>query len=251
MIGAGRSSGEGLPSRPEQVMRNVLTIPAMLAVLYLPSTGAARAEVCNAEKYGGVVCGDGDKAIRVIDKTKSPSGKFAFAWRSADGVASGGRIPPDDIENLLIRVADGAVLAKLGGIYWANGEMRANRYDVVAAWSSDSRAVIEVSNDRWGTYSFAYYALDRGDKAATLDLRALLEPALKAKLPPNKRESHSFRVREDLPVKLEPGGRAQFTAMLYVPKSEASLDYSVRVDIALIKGQPKARIVSMQRARAP
>jgi hypothetical protein len=187
--------------------------------------------------------------MRVIDKTMSPSGKFAFAWRSAGGVAPGGQIPPDGVENMLIRVADGAVLAKLGGTYWANGEMRANRYDLVAVWSPDSRAVIEVSNDRWDTYSFAYYAVGREEEAAALDLRALVEPALKAKPPPSKRESHSFRVREDLPVKLDAGGRAQFTAMLYIPKAETSLDYGVRVDIALRQGKPTARIVSMQRTR--
>ena len=184
-------------------MRKALTISAMIAALYVSQVGATHAEVCNADKYGGLVCGDGDKALRVIDKTTSPSRKFAFAWRSAHGVASGDQIPPDGVENILIRLADGAVLARLGGTYWANGEMRANRDDVIAAWSSDSRAVIEVSNDRWDTYSLAYYAVDRGDQAAALDLRALVEPALKAKLPPSKRESYSFRVREDLPVKLD------------------------------------------------
>lgn len=113
----------------------------------------------------------------------------------------------------------------------------------------DSRAVIEVSNDRWDTYSFAYYVVDRGDEAAALDLLALVEPALKAKLPPGKRESHSFRVREDLPIKLDAGGRALFTAMLYVPKAETSLDYSVWIDIARRQGKRTARIVSTQRIR--
>jgi hypothetical protein len=232
-------------------MRKLLTIQAVIAALYLPQTGAAHAEACGVDKYGGIVCGDGGNAMRVIETTTSPSGKFAFAWRSADGVVPGGRIPPDNVENMMIRLADGAVLANLGGTYWANGEMRANRYDVVAAWSPDSRAVIEVSNDRWDTYSFAYYAVDRGDKVATLDLGALVGPALKAKLPPGQRESHAFRVREDLPVKLDSKGRVLFTAMLYVPKAETSLDYTVRVDIARKQGQPVARIVSMQRVRAP
>jgi hypothetical protein len=70
-------------------------------------------------------------------------------------------------------------------------------------------------------------------------------------LPSSRRESRAFRVREDLPVKLDSKGRVLFTAMLYVPKAETSLDYSVRVDIARKQGQPVARIVSMQRVRAP
>ena len=162
-------------------MRKALTIPVMIAALYLPPAVVAQAEACKVDKYGG-------------------------------------------------------------------GAMRANRSDVIAAWSPDSRAVIEVSNDRWDTYSLAWYWLDGGDQAATSDLRTLIEPALKAKLPANKRESHSFRMREDLPVTLDARGRARFTAMLYVPKAETSLDYSVRVDVALKGGQPAARIVSMLRA---
>ena len=110
------------------------------------------------------------------------------------------------------------------------------------------RGVIEVANDRWA-YALTWYWLDGGDKPATSDLRALIEPALKAKLPPNKRESYSFRVREDLPVTLDARGRARFTAMLYVPKADTSLDYGVRVDVTLKAGQPAARIVSMQRIR--
>jgi hypothetical protein len=84
----------------------------------------------------------------------------------------------------------------------------------------------------------------------TFDLRALVEPAVKAKLPARKREFNSFRVREDLPVTLDARGHARFTAMVYVPKSEAGLDYKVQVDIASRNGKPSARIVLMQRVKA-
>src|SRR5438034_9155254 len=85
---------------------------------------------------------------------------YAFAWRSEQGLPSGRDRPPAGVENLLVRIADGAVLAKLGGEYWATGEMRANRYDLLAAWSPDSRAVIAVANSRWDSESFAYYRID-------------------------------------------------------------------------------------------
>ena len=228
-------------------MRKILILPAIAVALYLPQAVAVLAQACVADKYGGLVCGEGNNALRVIADTASPSGKFALAWRSAQGLPRGDKAPSGEIENVLIRLADGAPLAKLGGVFWATGEMRANRYDVIAAWSPDSGAVIEVSSDRWDTYSLGWYRLDGGDKAATLDMRALVEPALKAKLPPAKRVGYSFRVREDLPVKLDARGRASFTAMLYVPKAESSLDYSVLVDIAPRGGKPAARIVSMRR----
>ena len=57
-------------------------------------------------------------------------------------------------------------------------------------------------------------------------------------------------VREDLPVTLDARGHARFTAIVFVPKSEASLDYKVQIDIASSNGKPSARIVSMQRVKA-
>ena len=187
--------------------------------------------------------------MRVFADTTSPSKKYAFAWRSAEGLPSGGNLPSNSVENVMVRLADGAVLTKLGGEFWETGQMRANRYDLLAAWSPDSRAVIEVANSRWDSDSFVYYLID-GATVVTFDLRALVEPAMKAKLPARKREFNSFRVREDLPVTLDARGHARFTAMVYVPKSEASHDYKVQVDIASRNGKPSARIVSMQRVKA-
>jgi hypothetical protein len=226
-----------------------LTFPILLVALYVPQIAGARADSCIADQHGGTVCGEGKSAMRVFADTTSPSNKYAFAWRSADGLPSGGKLPSNGVENVLIRLADGAVLTKLGGEFWETGEMRANRYDLLAAWSPDSRAVIEVANSRWDSDSFAYYLID-GATVTTFDLRALVEPAMKAKLPARKREFNSFRVREDLPVTLDARGHARFTAMVYVPKSEASLDYKVQVDVASRNGKPSARIVSMQRVKA-
>ena len=185
--------------------------------------------------------------MRVLADTISPSKQYAFAWRSPDGLPTGDDAP-SGVENILIRLSDGAVLAKLGGAYWETGKMRANRYDSTAAWSSDSRAVIEVANSRWDSDAFVYYALD-GAVVTTVDLRALVEPAMKAKLAKPKRASHAFRVREDLPVTLDAQGQVRFTAMVYVPKGETSLDYKMQVDVAAKSGKPAARIVSMQRVK--
>jgi hypothetical protein len=57
-------------------------------------------------------------------------------------------------------------------------------------------------------------------------------------------------VREDLPVTLDARGHERFTAMVYMPKSEASPDHKVQVDIASEKDKPSGRIVSMQRVKA-
>src|SRR5262245_4964698 len=97
---------------------------ALLAWCVQPMAGA-NAQACVADQHGGLVCGEGKAAMRVVADTTSPSKNYAFAWRSPQGLPSGNDIP-DNIENVLVRLNDGAVLAKLGGEYWATGEMRAN-----------------------------------------------------------------------------------------------------------------------------
>jgi len=229
-------------------MRRALALPIVLIALYVQQAATAHAQACVADQQGGLVCGEGKAAMRVVADTTSPSKNYAFAWRSEQGLPSGDEIP-DDVENVLVRVTDGAVLAKLGGTYWETGGTRANRYDLIAAWSPDSRSVIEVANSRWDSDSFAYYRTD-SETATKLDLRALVEPVKTARLPPRNRQGNSFRVREDLPVTLDARGRLRFTAMLYVPKGETSNDYKVQVNVRTTGGKPSAQVVSMRRVKS-
>ena len=71
----------------------------------------------------------------------------------------------------------------------------------------------------------------KGATATTLDLRALVEPAMKAKLPPKKRESNSFRVREDLPVKLDASGHARLAQCFMCRREKRASTYKVQIDI--------------------
>ena len=227
-------------------MRKASIILALLAIC-LPAASQAG---CAADKYGGLVCGEGNDAVRVFAATTSPSKKLAFGWRTPTGLPSGRDMPSVNIENVLIRLGDGAVLTKLGGEFWETGEMIANRYDQIAAWAPDSRAVVEVANSRWDSDSFAYYAID-GDNVTKVDLRALVEPALKAKLPASRREGLSFRVREDedLPVRLDARGHLTCTVMLYVPKQDPIQNFAVSVEIGRKAGTPVARISSIRRVK--
>ncbi|MCA6113535.1 hypothetical protein J6524_01135 [Bradyrhizobium sp. WSM 1738] len=228
-------------------MRRALAFPLVLTALFAQQVPAALAQACVADQHGGLVCGQGKAAMRVVADTISPSKNYAFAWRSEQGLSVGDP-PPPGVENLLIRISDGAVLAKLGGEYWATGEMRANRYELVAAWSPDSRSVIEVANSRSKSDSFAYYRIE-GATAVKFDLRALVEPVMTARLPPRNRQGNSFSVRTDLPLTLDERGRVRFTAMLYVPKSETTNDYKVQVNVRTTGGKPSAQVVSMRRVK--
>lgn len=226
-------------------MRSALTLPVVLLALYAAQAAAVQAQACVADQNGDLVCGTGTNASRVFADTTSPSKGYAFAWRTAQGLPSG-RDAPSGVENVLTRVSDGTVLATLGGTHWETGEMRANRSELMAAWSPDSRSVIEIANSRWDTDSFAYYRID-GATAAKLDLRALVVPVLTARLPPRNREGNSFRVHDDLPVTLDARGRLRFTAMLYVPKGETSNDYVVQVNVRDRAGKLTAQVVSVRR----
>jgi hypothetical protein len=228
-------------------MRHILAFPLILIALHMQQVAAAHARACARDQHGGLVCGEGKAAMRVVADTISPSKNYAFAWRGEQGLSVGD--PPPGVENLLIRISDGAVLAKLGGEYWATGEVRANRYELIAAWSPDSGSVVEVANSRWDSASFAYYRIG-GATAAKLDLRALVEPVMTARLPPRNRKGNSFRVRTDLPLTLDERGRLRVTAMLYVPKGETSNDYKVQVNIRTTGGKPSAQVVSMRRVKS-
>jgi hypothetical protein len=228
-------------------MRHILAFPLILIALHMQQVAAAHAQACARDQHGGLVCGEGKAAMRVVADTISPSKDYAFAWRGEQGLSVGD--PPPGVENLLIRISDGAVLAKLGGEYWATGEVRANRYELIAAWSPDSGSVVEVAYSRWDSASFAYYRIG-GATAAKLDLRALVEPVMTARLPPRNRKGNSFRVRTDLPLTLDERGRLRFTAMLYVPKGETSNDYKVQVNIRTTGGKPSAQVVSMRRVKS-
>ena len=113
-------------------MRRILTFPVVLIACYVAQTAAVIADACVADKFGGLVCGEGGSAVRVIADTTSPSKAYAFAWRTPRGLPSGQEIP-EGVENVLLRLSDGAVLTKLGGQYWKTGDMRPNRYDQVVA----------------------------------------------------------------------------------------------------------------------
>jgi hypothetical protein len=72
-------------------MRKAMIMTVMLAALYLPQGGAAHSEAHNTDKFGALVCGEGNNALRSFADTTSPSGKFAFAWRSTQELPRAGR----------------------------------------------------------------------------------------------------------------------------------------------------------------
>jgi hypothetical protein len=117
-----------------------LAIAGSLAGAVLPAM--AELGPCKRDARETPVCGSGKGAARVVRDTVSPDQKFALAWR--DPNKDPGDVTEDDadLELLLIRLADGTVLAKADTDYFRNPGVAANRREEFATWSPDSRMVI-------------------------------------------------------------------------------------------------------------
>ena len=219
----------------------------LLACAALPATPAA-AGPCAPAPHDGLLCHDGTAASRVLPDTTSPSGRLAFAWRQPDGSFEG---EPDTerVENLLVRLTDGATLAKLGGTAWHTGTMRANRLDEIAVWSPDSRLVVEISNDRWNTFSLRAVALDADAVVATGDFAERIEAAARAQLRKRTRGGAglAFRVDGDTAPTLGNDGLLRLHVMLYVPKQEPTVEVDIAARISRRGKDLTARIVRVKR----
>jgi len=146
-----------------------------------PSNAAAEMGPCTPATFD-LICGSGDGAARVIVKTISPLKRVAFAWRLANG-------PPTDrpedgdpnLENLIIRIADGAVLAKSHGTYWDLSTKIAKAY-LITAWSPDSRLLVKVEQ-RAGFASAELFSFSQDDSAiGPFELVKLIAPAVLAQM---------------------------------------------------------------------
>lgn len=206
---------------------------------------------CVPDQHDSQICGEGHQALRIFPDTTAPSGRLAFGWRTPTGLPSDGGEPRDSVEDVLVGLPEGQVLATLGATYWTTGQMRPNRDVLAAVWSPDSKAVVEISNSRWSTDSFRYYAIAGGTVAA-VDLLDLTERALRQQARGRDGRSSVLRVREDVPAKLDAHGRLSFSAMLFVPKSEdGELGFKVVIEVQARKAGAVARIVSVRRAKLP
>ena len=158
----------------------VLFAPAIFFLLL----SEAPAEIGPCRPLGGDVmfCGTGNGAARTFYKATSPSGRLAFGWRLIDRPPT---LMPEEndpnLQNIVVRIGDGAILAKSHGSYWSLGTKIA-KAQVSAAWSPDSRIAVKVEQ-RAGSASAELFAFLDDDKViGPFELVDLLKPALLAKM---------------------------------------------------------------------
>src|SRR5262245_56803505 len=164
-----------------------LLVASGLLLLAIPHAARADMGPCRKVADGGTMCGEGKNAALVLKGTVSPSKRLAFAWREPDDVP---KFDGGDVELLLVRLADGAILAQLKGEYWETADGgRANRADGWTVWSAYSRVAVEIFNNRWDA-TITLYGLAADDAVGKpLDLVKLVEAAAIASFQPGERAS--------------------------------------------------------------
>jgi hypothetical protein len=229
------------------------TLALVAAVLALPVK--AQTGPCQPDKDGGLTCGNGPGAARVVEGTMSPSKRFAFAWR-APGRSPADEPDPDKVENLLIRISDGAVLWSARGEYWQAAGSRSNHIDEGAVWSPNSRFAVEATDSKWSTDELRFFSIAEDDKVLVLDLRAIIEPAVRKQLRGlvKNESAYTFSVTwfDTAPRGLAVDNRGQVTTpvLMQLPKQDRDVTFDVTLQVVQKDGTLAARDVSLRRSRA-
>jgi hypothetical protein len=229
------------------------TLALVAAVLALPVK--AQTGPCQPDKDGGLTCGNGPGAARVVEGTMSPSKRFAFAWR-APGRSPADEPDPDKVENLLIRISDGAVLWSARGEYWQAAGSRSNHIDEGAVWSPNSRFAVEATDSKWSTDELRFFSIAEDDKVLVLDLRAIIEPAVRKQLRGlvKNESAYTFSVTwfDTAPRGLAVDNRGQVTTpvLMQLPKQDRDVTFEVTLQVVQKDGTLAARDVSLRRSRA-
>jgi hypothetical protein len=212
-------------------------LPLSLAALsILPLPASAVDKTACVTKDDATICGEGTNAISIFKDRISPSGRYAIGWRSTAGLPEPGSEPDGDVSNVLVRLADGKVMAELSSDEWRSGEMHANRKDLKAMWSKDGRWLVSIFDERWGTSAIDVVAFDEADNViGSGEVRAPTFDAAKADA---ARRKARYKVAEDLQyfalstethVLSDKGGRLRFDASLWTPKEGPYFHYKVEM----------------------
>jgi hypothetical protein len=225
-----------------------------LAALLAASISPAFAELgpCKAEAQERPLCGSGKGAARVVEKTISPDGKFALAWRHPDKDPAAVTEDDSDLELLLIRLADGAVLAKADTEYFRIPGQAANRRGEFAIWSPDSRMVIRMYDLRYGTDVFTLYRIGAdGTLTGELALDKMIEQAVFARLKAIGRNPEDYGVLiSNNGNTLSNAGVLRFKVTAFIVKKDPEVDYDIEMKVTPRTTPLTARIVKIRQTHA-
>jgi hypothetical protein len=231
-------------------------LPICTALLAFASLAPASAEIgpCKPDGDTGMICGEGNGGARVVEGTISPSKRLALAWRFADNPPTEAPSDTQPIEDLVIRLRDGAILAKQEGEFWEIPNVgRVNRVFEAATWSPNSRLMIETIHYRFDTGTMDVYAFDAHDKVTgPLSLFKIVEPAVRARLKQRVKDdklyvfSASFGPHN---ITIDDNGLVHASVTMWVPKMGPEAHYRVTLQVTRKDGDLGARILSIAPSR--
>jgi hypothetical protein len=171
---------------PHQII--AFFVCAIAALFVWPDSATAEMGPCVAtgkDVYASediLICGSGEGSARVIAKTTSPSKQFALAWRLTNRPPVYQPIEHDNhLENLIVRIKEGTILAKTHSAYWVTGD-RTEKANVIASWSPDSRFLIAGTETVDSENVELFWIAQDDSVTGPLDLVKLLEPAARAQM---------------------------------------------------------------------
>jgi hypothetical protein len=248
------SANRGATSGRRIVMQRIRILFPAAGFLVLAAFSSAIAETgpCLPAQDGSLLCGQGVGAAQVVDGTISPSKRFAFAWRAPGGSPT--EIPDGPVESLLIRLSDGAILWKTKGEYWRAAGREANHIDEGAAWSPNSRFAAQVTDSKWDTDYLRFYAIGTDDQALVLDLKAVVEPAVRKQLRQlvKNEGTYTFSIlsdSENTRLTIDNRGLVKAQVLMQIPKQDRDVVFDVTLLVSQKGGALAARDVSVRRSR--
>jgi hypothetical protein len=204
------------------------------------------------DNQGGITCGRGVGSAQVILKTRSPSRRIAFAWRLADRPPIERPLDNDpNLENFIVRLEDGAVLAKSRGTYWDLSTKIAKAY-LFTAWSPDSRLLVKVQQSAEAS-SAELFSFAKDDSAAgPFELVNVIKPAMLEKIRDSRYTGDDLLIFASHPtMAIDGDGVLHVAAFLSSPQPPDSPPYDVTVQLGRNGESLDAKVMAITESRRP
>jgi len=223
---------------------------AFAAIAILLWTFAALAEMgpCYKDNLNNSYCGNGDGAARLIPNTTSPSHRLALAWRLTNRPPT---IRPNDndpdLESLIVRIEDGAILVISRGFYWHLGDRYAPRQYLRAAWSPDSHFLIRTAG-RIGVPDLAeLFAFGQDDRIiGPFDLAKPFDAAVRLQMKNIEgAEQYSLGVTDSPTLSVDDRGAIHGSVYMKAPDSGKDLIYDLTAQITSAGDSLDAKVLTI------
>jgi hypothetical protein len=227
---------------------------AFAALVIAPSIARAEMGPCIPDDRGSLTCGNGVSSARVIPKTTSPSNRLALAWRLTSS-APGYQLHEDnpDLESLIVRIEDGAILAKSRGTYWDMGDRYAKAQYLTAAWSPDSRLLIRMAGKGDEPHSAELFAFAQDDGVTgPFDLVKVVDPAVRAEMKGVKDvDRYTFRISHMPSMTIDDQGLIHASVFMEALDSGNERIYKLTAQVTRAANSFDAKVLSISQYLGP